>query len=372
MSDLGHGARVEALDAFVELFDGLESGPDAGSRDFYDRCCEAVCRLTSMSRAGLLLYDDARKLVVPAGSYGLPLELLGQIYGTLEATPVAQRALAEDRVIELSGDLKGQLPDRCTGFPDGTSVTCTPVSAAGHWLGVLFADKGGRPFALTESERHAMWTLGKTAALAASARNATARQARARQLSERIDLTREVHERVIQRLFGISLVLGSAHELDADERARCADELGGALKDLRSALSRPLAPSPPDSGATLQEELDRLGRHYESLPLEVAWTLEEPLPSDLEPLAQSVLAEALRNADKHASPTRVAVEVSRVDGAMTLEVRNDGVEREDTVPPGGAGMGLRLAAFEALQRGGVVEFGRADGEWRTRLVLPLP
>jgi hypothetical protein len=35
-------------------------------------------------------------------------------------------------------------------------------------------------------------------------------------------------------------------------------------------------------------------------------------------------------------------------------------------------MGLRLAAFEALERGGVVEFGPgADGDWRVRLVVPL-
>jgi hypothetical protein len=35
-------------------------------------------------------------------------------------------------------------------------------------------------------------------------------------------------------------------------------------------------------------------------------------------------------------------------------------------------MGLRLAAFEALQQGGVVEFGPSgeDG-WRVRLVVPL-
>jgi nitrogen-specific signal transduction histidine kinase len=53
---------------------------------------------------------------------------------------------------------------------------------------------------------------------------------------------------------------------------------------------------------------------------------------------------------------------------LTLEVRNDGVL------PGarGAGMGLRLATFEALQHGGVVDFGSTDdGGWRVRLVVPL-
>jgi hypothetical protein len=35
-------------------------------------------------------------------------------------------------------------------------------------------------------------------------------------------------------------------------------------------------------------------------------------------------------------------------------------------------MGLRLVAFEALQQGGVVEFGAVDdGGWRVRLVFPL-
>jgi hypothetical protein len=35
-------------------------------------------------------------------------------------------------------------------------------------------------------------------------------------------------------------------------------------------------------------------------------------------------------------------------------------------------MGLRLAAFEALEQGGVVEFGpAAEGHWRVRLTVPV-
>jgi hypothetical protein len=37
---------------------------------FFDRLCEALCRLAGLRRAGLMLYDGARKLVVPAGSHG--------------------------------------------------------------------------------------------------------------------------------------------------------------------------------------------------------------------------------------------------------------------------------------------------------------
>jgi signal transduction histidine kinase len=371
MAQPARSPRTDALDVFVELLSELDGDPESRGRAFYDRLCEAVCRVTSMERATMLLYDNVRKLVLPAGSHGIERGLLEHVYGTLEETPIAQRALAEDAVVEASEDLERQVPPRYVRFAGLTTVTCTPVSAGGRWLGVMFADRGGGHFSLTDQERHMMWTLGKTAALAASARIATSQQGRARMLSERIDLAREIHERVMQRLFGLSLVIGSDRELSSEERTRCADEIQVALGDLRSALSRPLAPPSADTGATLREELDRLGRYYKDLPLAVDWDEGTDVPQELEALAQSVLAEGLRNARKHSRATRVQVHVGRSDGTFLLEVRNDGVSAGNGRSRG-AGMGLRLAAVEALQRGGVVEFGPEGGdEWRLRLVVPL-
>src|SRR5215213_3662346 len=359
--------RTDALDVIVELISELDERPRPGARGFYDRLCEALCRQASMKRAGLMLYDEARRLVVPVGSHGLEAELLANVYGSLEETPIAQAALSQDRVVQVSSELEKWVPARYVGFAQLNTLTCTPVSAGGRWLGVIFADRGGEPFELNDDERSAMWTIGKTAALAASVRIATSQQGRARLLQARIDLAREIHERVVQRLFGVSLVLGSEHGLSEEARRRCADEMQAALKDLRDALGRPLAPPSLDTGATLQEELARLGRHYKDLPLELDWQEGVGVPESIEPLAQSVLAEALRNADKHARPTMVRVRVDRVDGAFVLEVRNDGA-RSDTR---GTGMGLRLAAVEALGRGALVEFGPEGGEWRVRLVVPV-
>ncbi len=65
----------------------------------------------------------------------------------------------------------------------------------------------------------------------------------------------------------------------------------------------------------------------------------------------------------------MSVSVAAAGGAFTLEVRNDGAQSAPRGP--GAGMGLKLAALDALQRGGVVEFGPGQaGEWRVRLVVP--
>jgi signal transduction histidine kinase len=366
---MGVPARTDALDVIVGLLAELDREPTgSGAPGFYDRLCAALCLVANMERAGLLLYDEARQLVVPVGSHGMEAGLLGGIYGTLEETPIAQVALSEDRVVEAGGDLGSWVPERYAHFEGIDTLTCTPVSAGGRWLGVIFADRGGGHFQLTDAERHAMWTLGKTAALAASVRIATTQQGRARLLAARIDLAREIHERVVQRLFGVSLVLGSEHGLSEEARRRCADEMQAALKDLRDALGRPLAPPTLDTGAKLRDELARLGRHYKDLPLELAWEEGVEVPAEIEPLAQSVLAEALRNADKHAVPTSVRVSVGQTDGTFVLEVRNDGAQSGTR----GTGMGLRLAAVEALGRGALVEFGPEKfGEWRVRLVVPL-
>jgi signal transduction histidine kinase len=361
-------ARTDALDVVVELLAELDRDPaPGGGPGFYDRLCSALCRVVEMERASLLLYDDARQLVVPVGSRGIEPGILANIYGTLEETPIAQLALSEDRVVEVTGDLGRWVPERYAGIGGVETLTCTPVSAGGRWLGVIFADRGGGRFELTEAERDTMWTLGKTAALAASVRIATSQQGRARLLEARIDLAREIHERVVQRLFGLSLVLGSEGALSEEVRRRCADELQEALKDLRDALGRPLAPRGLDTGATLREELARLGRHYKDLPLELDWEDGVEVPDGVEPLAQNVLAEALRNADKHADPTTVRVRVGRSDGTFVLEVRNDGARRHSR----GTGMGLRLAAVEALGRGALVEFGPEGTDWRVRLVVPV-
>jgi signal transduction histidine kinase len=359
--------RTDALDIVVRLLFELGDESEAEDDPFWDRICEAVCRLTSLERAVLLIYDLDRRLVLPVGSHGVDPAILGHMYGTLEETPIAQRALAENAVIVID-ELRGHVPDRYARLPGVTGISCTPVAAAGRWLGVIFAERDGKPLELGEGERRTMQALGRTAALAATVRQATAQRERGRLLLERIELAREVHERVMQRLFGVSMALGSDRELGPDDAARCAAEVEAALGELRDALARSLEPTAEASRTTLRAELERLGRQYKALPLRVTWEDGVEVPAGLEPLAVSVLTEALRNAEKHARPSHVRVSVGRTDGAFALEVRNDGLGAPDSQPR--SGLGLRLAAYESLQRGGMLEFGREQDEWRIRLVLP--
>jgi signal transduction histidine kinase len=365
VSNDSEALRGDALDFVVRLL--FELGDAAADSDpFHDRICEAICRLTSLQRAVLFLYDPARRLVVPAGSHGVEPEILAHTYGSIEETPIAQRALVSDEVV-VADRLAGEVPERYAGLPGVVGISCTPVAAAGRWLGVIFADRDGAPLELDADERRTIRALGRTAALATTVRQAAAQRERDVLLLERIELAREVHESVMQRLFGVSMVLGSGRELSADDAERAAAEVEAALGELRDALDRSLEPTSEPSRTTLRAELQRLGRQYKALPLSVSWEEGVDVPKGLEPLAVSVLSEALRNAEKHAVPSEVRVAISGVDGAFALEVRNDGLG--DATPPS-SGLGLRLAAYESLQRGGMLEFGPEGGEWRVRLVLP--
>src|SRR5829696_9018040 len=150
-------ARTDALDVIVELLAELDKQPaGSGGAGFYDRLCAALCTVANMQRAGLLLYDEARQLVVPVGSHGLDAPLLRDIYGTLEETPIAQVALSEDRVVQVSDDLARWVPERYAHFPGIVTLTCTPVSAGGRWLGVTFAARAATPSAVPKPERNGM------------------------------------------------------------------------------------------------------------------------------------------------------------------------------------------------------------------------
>jgi signal transduction histidine kinase len=362
----GQQYSIAALDLLSDVLARIDD--DLDSAEFYSALAEAVCRIAQMQRAVIFTYDDARRRVQAAGSYGVGLDRFTDAEVTVESAPVARQALTEDRVIEVLSDNGHHISDEFSELVGDHPIVYVPIVAAGRWLGVILAEPEPGSSPLDEQRSDLLWMLGKTLGLASASRIATSQGERAREFEERIDFARTIHEGVVQRLFGVSLALSSEHPLTAEARARCAQEVGAALSELRSALQRPLGRSSAPTDTTLAAELDRLRREHPDLGL----TLEGPLadvPPELEALSQSVLTEAVRNARKHADPRRLVVRTRVHDDTLVLEIENDGVPSERHAS---TGVGLRLAALEALQSGGLVEFGeRAPGTWQVRLVVPL-
>jgi signal transduction histidine kinase len=361
------GVSVETLELFVEVLSQTENGEAPGDA-FYDRLCDAVCRLARMRRAIIFRYDEASRRVRAVGAHGLDIAQFADAYVSVESAPMTAQALATDRVVEVDGDVRDEIPPEYGALmAEPVRLVCAPMLAPGRAIGVILADRLLSAPPLDDAERDLLWTLGKTAALAAVSRTVATQSAQARELRQRIDLARDIHEGVIQRLFGVSMALDGEGDLPAEARIRCAAETQSALRDLRTALQRPLARAPRATRTTLIAEVRRLAMAHPELGIVLESGAPGDVPATLEPLAQSVLTEAVRNAQKHARATRVAVRITRGDGTFLLEVINDGVSGRRRR----AGMGLRLAALEALQSGGVVEFGeRGPGRWQVRLVVP--
>jgi signal transduction histidine kinase len=293
---------------------------------------------------------------------------LEDLHVTVERFPVARRALAEGRVHEIDGAEGLDLPDVWREFLAGMHTIWTPMSAGGRWVGVIISERQPGEPPIGDSERQLLLTLGRTAAVAAVARVATTVSEKAKQLEQRIDLAREIHESVMQRLFGVSLALAAEEQLGPEAQRRCAEELQAALGELRAALQRPLGRAPRPTATTLANELERMAVVHPDLGVRLTAGDPTAVPDHLQALSQSVLAEAIRNAQKHARPTCVSVSVAHAAGAFVLEITNDGLLTVD--PKASGGVGLRLAALEALGCGGVVEFGPREDSWQVRLVVP--
>ncbi|MFL5861611.1 MAG: GAF domain-containing sensor histidine kinase [Solirubrobacteraceae bacterium] len=367
VSSQGHAdVGIGALELFVEVLS--QSDPSGTVDGFYDHLCEAVCRLARMRRALIFRYDSASRRVRAAGAHGMAIEAFAGAHVTVDSAPIAAQAIREDRVVEVVGDLSGQVPEEYAALvSEPARLVCAPMAAADRAFGVILADRLMHEPPLDDGDRRLLWTLGKVAALASVARIVSTQFEKASQLEQRIDLAREIHEGVIQRLFGVSMALDGDGELPARARRRCAEETQAALTDLRAALQRPLGRAPRATKTTLAAEVARLALAHPQLGLSLVQGGSADVPAAREPLAQSVLLEAVRNAGKHAQPTRVDVRLGRANGAFWMEITNDGVTSGRKRP----GMGLRLASLEALQSNGVVEFGeREPGTWQVRLVVP--
>ena len=348
-----------------DLLSGIGEGspPDA----FFSSLCEAICRLTSMRRAVLVRYDSALRRVRVAGAHGIELELFADVFLTIDSVPVARQALVEDRIVEVLGAEDFPVGQPARELLAGVRILCTPMAAAGRYVGVVLSEREPGLPEMDEDERHLLWTLGKAIAMASVAREVTAYNEQSRQLQQRIDLAREIHEGVVQRLFGVSLALSREERLDVDSQRRCASEVQTALTDLRTALKRPLGHTSRPTAVTFAEELEQLRALYGEMEIVLEGRTDD-VPSNLEALAQSILVEAVRNARKHAHAKRVGVSLRNRGGTLVLEVRNDGTPSHSD---GQGGVGLRLATLEALQHGGVLEYGESEaGGWQVRLVVP--
>jgi signal transduction histidine kinase len=252
------------------------------------------------------------------------------------------------------------------------------LSLASIWVGQLVTGNAAVDLAVTTVIYGGPLAFGA----ALRARGARAAQQATRAVAdERARIARELHDIVAHSLSVVTLQtqavrrrLGSDHEPEAESLQAVERTAREALEEMRRLLGAlrvggdepaPLTPQPGLSQIdTLVEQTRRAG-----IAVEVLTSGERPrLNPGLDLAGYRVVQEALTNVRRHASASRVRVDLRYTGEEVAIEVGDDGSGHR----PGGPGNGLIGMRERVELYGGSLETGsRPGGGYLVRARLPI-
>ncbi|MCZ2405058.1 two-component sensor histidine kinase [Paenarthrobacter sp. Z7-10] len=186
----------------------------------------------------------------------------------------------------------------------------------------------------------------------------------------RRQLERDLHDGAQQRLVAVVLGLSRAQRLTGSEDVRALIEQAGrelrdALVELRELARGVYPPSLRERG--LIGAVTALAERV-PLPIQVVADLPDQPPPPVELAAYFICAEAVTNAVKYASATRIQLTVATDAGQLSITISDDGIGGADPSSEGGLlGLADRAAAL-----GGSLEVHSPVGQGTTvRARLPF-
>jgi signal transduction histidine kinase len=268
-----------------------------------------------------------------------------------------------------------------SAHPLMASFLGVPIRSRDGILGALYlTDKEDAP-GFTEEDERLIQMLAAHAAIAIE--NARLYE-RGRELSfveERNRLARDLHDSVVQKLFGIVLAAQSAATLfdrDQDSARAQVEKLQeltqDAIQELRSLIFqlRPAAVESDGLAAALEKHVQVLRRvHRQDIHVEV--TGEPRLRPNIDDEVFRIAQEALHNGLKHAAADRLELALEEGERRLVLTVRDDGVGFD----PGATThrsrrLGLTSMEERATALGGTLGIDSTPGRGTTiRLEVPL-
>ena len=288
--------------------------------------------------------------------------------------PIDRSSAGAAFVDQVPRSLPGLAFDPGFGVDLGPALVL-PLRSGNQVLGVLVAARkaGAPPF-----DSHELPVIASFADQAALALRLASNQWRLRELdvlADRDRIARDLHDHVIQRLFGVGLALqGTQRRVTSADVARrmsdSIDQLHEIVNEIRTAIfdlhadtrGTPRLRQRLHSAIT---ELTNDGGPHTTVRLSGPLDL---VPTDLAEQAEAVVREAVSNAVRHAGATALSVTVSVRDDLM-IDVADDGTGMPESVVPSGlANLRRRAERF-----GGRFTVDRAgDHGTRLRWSAPLP
>lgn len=273
------------------------------------------------------------------------------------------------------------------GFPPNhppmESFLGVPVIIDGDAYGNLYlTDKQGGDF--DQADQDAVELLAYWASIAiANARSVRKERLRAvidAAESERHRWALELHDETLQGLGALRLLLAAAQRSEDAKDMSAAiddalDQLSLEITGLRSLITE-LRPAALDS-LGLEAALETLARRaagtgdYDiEIDLDFNGYTHPGNATEQEITAYRLVQEALSNAAKHSRADHLMLSVTRDDGAIFIDIADDGAGFDQTLPRGGFGLtGMRERV--ALVGGTLTIDSKPGDGTRIRAMLPL-
>jgi signal transduction histidine kinase len=273
------------------------------------------------------------------------------------------------------------------GFPPNhppmRSFLGTPITTQRATVGRLYlTDKLGAP-EFSEHDQRLVEMFALHAGIAIENARLHDQVRRLAVVDERDRISRDLHDSAIQAIYAQTLALDDVPELideDPEEARRRVDEgieaLHAVIRDIRNFIFglRPVLLESGSIGAGLRHLATELHRNG---GVEVAVEIADPsaaldeLPLEVVAELLAVVREGLSNIARHAAATRATIALATSDGAIRLELADDGRGfRADEQPGRGhhglANMRARIAALD-----GTCEV-RSTPTLGTRIIIMLP
>ena len=198
-------------------------------------------------------------------------------------------------------------------------------------------------------------------------------------VEERERIGRELHDSIIQRLYGLNLSLDDVPDLVSEDPAeasarvdRAIETISGTIREIRTFIFglRPIDVTEGGVVGALEQVAAEMSRIFGlDVALEIRLTSDPPMPVTAELL--SVVREALTNVSRHAEATSALVALTEEDDGWRLEVADNGRGFEPEAPLRQGHHGIANMSERARKLGGTLKVASRHGHG-TRIILGVP
>ena len=349
-----------------ELFSGELKQP-------LQQIADRVQELADADFVGLAVIEEDTLVVRHATGPDLDPLLIGR-HVPLDRTVLAERAFRTGRgqvVAALEPEAREALR-AWSGIEVGPAMML-PLTGADGVLGIMFVGREPGSWRFTETDVEIAGSFANHAAVAVELANARQVAEQLQLLEERNRIGRDLHDHVVQRLYGTGMslqrVVTNLEGAPLERVSGAITTLDDTIRQIRNTI---MSLRGPEEEATLESLIGDIAR--EAAPLlgfDPKIVLEPPSGELAGPLAADLAAcvrEALSNAVRHAHASSVEIHAAADTSSFMLTLRDDGRGIQSARRSGLDNMAARLR-----RHGGRLDVTSAPGEGTAlRWEVPLP